>query len=304
MPRPADERWPELHYEAWRDTRDTFHMVLQIVGKLRLTLSPPEPQWGHVPLYVTARGLNTSPIPHPNGVFDVDVDLVDHVVVVRTQHGARARVALRPRTVAEFYDELMAGLSSVGVPTRITTLPSEVPDPIPFDEDVQHASYDADAVTRFWRALVTVDEVMKEHRARFTGKVSPVQLFWGALDLSYQRYSGRFADPPTGADLIMRRTNDAEHTCTGFWPGDARFEDIAFFAYHWPHPSGYERALVVPSAAGWNPGLGEFLLRYDDVRRERDPAGALREFLETTYRSGAELASWDPALDAAGTSVG
>ena len=188
--------WPDLPYAAWRDTRDTLHMYLQIVGKVRLALAPMEPQWGQVPLYVTARGLNTSPIPHENGVFDIDVDLVDHVVSVRTAAGALERVTLEPRSVAEFYALLMAALDRAGVPVTITERPSEVSSPIPFPDDVEHASYEPEPVTRFWRALVSVDSVMKEHRARFLGRVSPVQFFWGTFDLAYTRFSGRPAEPP------------------------------------------------------------------------------------------------------------
>ena len=190
--------WPELPYETWRETRDTLHMYLQIVGKVRLTLAPMEPQWGQVPLYVTARGLNTSPIPHANGVFDIDVDFTEHSVSVRTVAGALERVTLEPRSVADFYALLMTALDRAGVPTTITERPSEVPDPIPFSEDTVHASYDREAVTRFWRALTSIDAVMKEHRARFLGRVSPVQFFWGTFDLAYTRFSGRPAEPPPG----------------------------------------------------------------------------------------------------------
>ncbi len=237
-PTSNNEAWPELPYEAWLPTRETLHMYIQIVGKVRLMLAPMEPQWGQVPLYVTARGLNTSPIPHPAGVFDIDVDLIDHVVSVRTARGAMERVKLEPRSVADFYAELMAALDAAGVPVTITEKPSEVPSPIPFPDDVEHASYEPEWANRFWRALVSVDAVMKEHRARFRGKTSPVQFYWGAFDLSYARFSGRPAEPRPDADVITRIGGDAEQSCAGFWPGDKRLTEPAFFAYTYPRPDG------------------------------------------------------------------
>jgi Family of unknown function (DUF5996) len=282
--------WPPLPYEEWRETRDTLHMFMQIVGKVRLALEPMEPQWAQVPLYLTARGLNTSPIPHRAGPFDIDVDFIDHVVTVRTTRGRLERVALRPQPVAEFYAALMAALAAAGVPTEISELPSEVPDPIPFPTDTVHKSYDREAVTRFWRALSSVDIVLKAHRAQFRGKVSPVQFFWGSFDLAYTRYSGRLLEPPADADVITRYSHDAEQICAGFWPGNATVPEAAFFAYTFPSPAGIE------GTAGWRTDLGEFLLPYDSVRTADDPRAALLDFLETTYRAGAELAHWDPAL--------
>ena len=281
--------WPELPYEPWRDTRDTLHLYLQIVGKVRLALAPMEPQWAQVPLYVTARGLNTSPIPHANGVFDIDVDLLAHAVTVRTAKGALERVPLEPRTVADFYALLMAALDAAGVPVTITERPSEVPNPVPFPEDVEHASYDPEPVTRFWRALTSVDTVLKEHRARFRGKVSPVQFFWGTFDLAYTRFSGRPAEPPPGADVIVRYSADAEEACAGFWPGDERLPEPAFFAYTYPSPPGIESR-----APFWNAELGEFVLPYEAVRTSSDPRRTLLDFLERTYAA----AGWDPALEA------
>jgi hypothetical protein len=292
----SHDAWPELPYEVWRPTRDTLHMYMQIVGKVRLALAPMEPQWGQVPLYVTARGLNTSPIPHPAGVFDIDVDLIDHVVSVRTVRGAVERIRLEPRSVADFYTELMGALAAAGVPVTITELPSEVPNPIPFPDDVEHASYEPEFATRFWRALVSVDAVMKEHRAQFRGKTSPVQFFWGSFDLAYTRYSGRLLEPPADADVIMRYSHDAEQICAGFWPGNATSPEPAFFAYTFPSPAGIEDALVRPDAGGWHTELGEFLLPYAAVRTADDPRAVLLDFLESTYRAGATLAQWDPAL--------
>ena len=292
-PTSSDDAWPELPYEAWLPTRETLHRYVQIIGKVRLALAPMEPQWGQVPLYVTARGLNTSPIPHPAGVFDIDVDLIDHVVAVRTAWGSTERVQLEPRSVADFYVELMRALASAGVPVAITEKPSELPNPIPFPEDVEHASYDAEQANRFWRAIVSVDAAMKEHRARFRGRTSPVQFYWGAFDLSYSRFSGRPVEPPPDADAITRLGGDAEQFTAGFWPGDARLTEAAFFAYTYPRPEGIEQARPRPEAAFWSVELGEFFLPYEAVRTAAEPRLALLDFLETTYRAGADLAGFE-----------
>ena len=265
-------------------------MWLQIVGKLQLALAPMEPQWSQVPLHVTARGLNPSPIPHPNAVFDVDVDFLDQVLTVRTTAGAVERVRLEPKTVADFYAELMEALVRAGVPTEITTTPTEVANRTPFPDDVEHASYEPEWANRFWHTLVSVDTVLKEHRARFRGKTSTVNFYWGSFDLGYTRFSGRLLEPPEGADVIMRFAHDAEQECFGFWPGDDTVREPIFFAYTWPKPDGIE---VVP---GWNDDLGEFVLPYEAVRTALDPRQALLDFLETTYRAGAERAAWPPEL--------
>jgi hypothetical protein len=292
----APSAWPELAYEEWRDTKQTLQMYLQIVGKLRLALSPPEPQWSHVALYVTARGLNTSPIPHPNGVFDVDVDFYDRLVSVRTADGRMEIVQLEPKPVADFYAELMGALERAGVPVEINPKPQEVEDPIPFTEDRTHGSYDAPSVDSFHRALVSVDAVMKEHRARFRGRVSPVHFFWGSFDLSYARFSGRPLEVRPEAGVIERGGGDAEQFIAGFWPGDERMRHPAFFAYTYRKPDGVEEAEVRPEGAHWSPELGEFILPYEAVRTAPDPRQAVLDFLESTYRAGAERAGWDPAL--------
>ena len=269
--------WPQLPYEEWKDTHDTLHMQLQVIGKVRLALSPLEPQWANVPLYLTGRGLTTSTIPHPGGeVFDIDIDLVEHRVALRTSSGCVEHVPLQP-LVAGFYSELMAALERAGVPVTISTLPSEVPDPIPFPEDTVHATYDAPAVTRFWRALLAVEAVLREHRARFRGKAPPVQLWWGHLDLTMSLYTGRPLTPPPGADVITRVGSDEEQFCGGFWAGDARTPFPAFFAYMYPKPDGVEHA------RWWNQELGEFLLPYDEVRESADPRRTLLEFLDYTF---------------------
>jgi hypothetical protein len=289
------ELWPELPYDAWRPTRDTLHMELQAVGKIRLALSPFEPQWANVPLYVTPRGLNTSAIPHPSGeVFDVDVDLVDHRVRVRTGAGAVEEVELRARPVAEFYADLVAALERAKVPVELSTLPSEVADPIPFPEDTVHREYDPAAVDRFRRALASIDAVMREHRARSSGRTSLVQFFWGTFDLAATRFSGRPATP-VGDNEIMRRSTDAELFCAGWWPGDERVGAPTFFAYAYPKPDGIEAAAVAPAGARWDGAMGEFLLPYDDVRTAADPRRALLDFLDSTFEAGARAGGWPSA---------
>jgi hypothetical protein len=278
--------WPELPYEAWRETKETLHLYLQIVGKVRTALTPREPDWGHAPFVLTARGLTTSPIPHRNGVFDIDVDLIDHQVAVRATDGGVDRIPLRPRTVADFHAELLGLLDRRGLPVEISAGPSEVEDGIPFAEDVVHSTYEPEWANRFWHLLVRVDQVLKEHRGRFRGKTSPVQLWWGSFDLAYSRFSGRLAD--------------SEHTAAGFWPGDARFPEAAFYAYTSPRPAGIESRAAEPGAAFWSVELGEFLLGYDELRRSPDPRGALLAFLDSTYRAGAELGGWDRALELEG----
>ena len=270
-------RWPALPYAEWKDTRDTLHMQLQVVGKVRLALSPLEPQWANVPLYLTGRGLTTSTIPHPSGeVFDLDVDLVDHSATVRTGAGGVERVPLQA-PVAAFYADLMGAMDRAGVPTEISTLPSEVPDPIPFPDDTVHATYDRPAVTRFWRALLDAVSVLRERRARWPGKAPPVQLWWGSLDLSMSLYTGRPLTPPADADVITRVGATEEVFSAGFWPGDARTPYPAFFAYMSPKPDGVELA------RWWNDELGEFVLPYEDVRASADPRQALLEFLDFTF---------------------
>jgi hypothetical protein len=269
--------WPALPYDEWQETRDTLHMQLQVIGKVRLALSPFEPQWANVPLYLTARGLWTSTIPHPSGeIFDIDVDLMRHEATVRTGGGGLERVPLRA-PVAAFYEDVMRALERAGVPVEISTLPSEVPDPIPFPDDTVHATYDAEAATRFHRVLLAVEAVLREHRARFRGKTPPVCLWWGSLDLATARYTGRATEPPPGADVIYRLGADESYFCAGFWPGDARLAHPAFYAYMYPKPDGIE------SAPRWDENLGELVVRYDEVRESPDPRRTLLEFLDDAF---------------------
>jgi hypothetical protein len=291
--------WPNIPYKDWKDTKETLHMYTQVIGKLRLALSPPEPEWAHVALYVTARGLTTGPIPYEDRVFQADFDLIDHTLTINVSDGRTHRLALVPRTVADFYDLVMQGLRSIGIEVQISTMPQEVPHPIPFPDDTIHASYDPVSVTRFWRALVQVDKVLRVHRATFLGRSSLVNFFWGSFDLAYTRYSGRPAEAPPEAGLILRRSADAEQICAGFWPGDDQYPRPAFFAYIYPKPEGFERAEILPSAASWNQEIGEFLLPYDDIWTASSPAQDLLAFLRSTYEVGATLAGWESRINAA-----
>src|SRR4051794_21479218 len=289
------DAWPELPLAEWKPTRDTLHMYTQVVGKVRLALAPMEPQWAQVPLYVTARGLTTSPITYGPRTFEIDFDLVDHALDVVVSDGSRRRIPLVPRTVAAFYRELMDALRSLGVEVEVSTTPSEVPDPIPFPEDEVHADYDPLWANRFWRVLVQVDAVLREYRAGFRGRTTPVQFFWGTFDLACSRYSGRPATPPDGSDAIFRAAMNAEDVCSGFWPGDDRFPEPAFYSYTYPKPDGLERAAIRPPEAFWSEEIGEFLLRYADARAAESPRRAVLDFLESTYDAGASLGGWDRA---------
>jgi hypothetical protein len=288
--------WPELPYEAWAPTMETLHMKLQIVGKIRLALTRRQPQWANVPLYLTARGLTTSPMWSGRTGFAIDVDLIDHQVIVALHDGRIERVALRARPVADFYDELIGRLRTLDIDPAITTLPSEVNDPIPFPQDTVHTAYEPEWAHRFWRLLARIDLVLNEHRGRFTGRVSPVSFWWGTFDLSVMRFSGRRVEPPTGVGIIRRVGGDAETVCVGFWPGNAAVQEPAFFAYGYPKPEGIEEATIRPADAGWNTAVGEFILPYDSVRRSGDPRQAILDFAESTFLAGAGRQGWDPAL--------
>jgi hypothetical protein len=293
----SQEAWPELPYQAWRDTLDTLHMKLQIVGKVRLALSPFEPQWANVPLYLTPRGLTTTPMESGAGlIFDVDVDLIDHRVVIQTVRGETRRVPLTAQPVADFYAEFMSSLAALGIEAHFQPIPSEVSDPIPFAADRIHATYEPEWANRFWRVLSQVDLVIKEHRSRFRGRHTPVHFFWGSFDLAYSRFNGRPVTPPPGAGIIERLGGDAEQVCCGFWPGHARFPQPAFFSYTYPKPAEIERQTIEPSKASWSPELGEFALLYEDVRTSASPRDSMLRFFESTYAAGARQARWDPGL--------
>ena len=287
--------WPSLPYREWRATRDTLHMYTQVIGKVRLALSPFEPQWANVPFYVTARGLTTSTIPVGLSTIDAEFDLIDHVLVVRSSNGHEERRPLGG-SVADFYSDVLRILKAMNVEVDISTLPSEVHDPIRFSEDSKHHTYDAGHALRFFQVLSTVDIVMKEYHAAFQGRTSPVQFFWGTFDLSVARYSGRPVTPPPDAPVIRRFGGDAEAICAGFWPGDERFTEPAFFAYGYPAPAGIERSSIQPSGAHWDPAVREFMFPYEAVRAEKNPGESILRFLDSAYASAAALMDWEADL--------
>ena len=300
----SGDAWPELPFEEWSDTCATLHLWTQIVGKVRLACTPWTNHSWHVPLYLTARGLTSSLIPHASRAFQIDFDFTEHQLRVSTSSGKAARLALEPRTVASFYTELMATLDKLGVAVEIDPLPTEIADPIPFPEDTGHASYDGEYVRRWWHILVQSQRVLHAFRARFIGKTSPIHLFWGGLDLAVTRFSGRTAPPHPGgiphlADWVTREAYSHEVSSAGFWPGNADAPNPIFYAYAYPTPEGFKDAKVEPEGAFWYDELGEFVLPYDAVRQADDPDRALDAFLETTYAATAELAGWDrEALEA------
>ena len=287
--------WPDLPLAAWKPTCETLHMWTQIVGKVRLAFAPPMNHWWQVPLYVSSRGLTTSPIPYKKGIFEVEFDFLTHELVIQTNDGRNKRLPLRPLSVADFYAEFMASLRSLGIDVKIWTTPVEIPNPIPFERDTEHASYDREYVTRFWRSLVLCDEIFKEFRCGFVGKASPVHFFWGSFDLAVTRFSGRRAPPRPDADPITREAYSHEVISAGFWPGSGDIKDAAFYAYAAPEPEGFGQAQVRPAGAFYHSQLREFLLMYDDVRKAPSPSTALLDFLQSTYEAGANLAKWNRA---------
>lgn len=291
----TEREWPALPYDDWRATRDTLHMYTQVLGKLRLALSPFEPEWANVALYVTARGLTTSPLPTGARALDAELDLVDHVLVLRTSDG---RVERRPLggAVADFHRDVMDALRRMEIDVRISPVPSEVAHPIPFPEDRAHATYEPDKVSRFQRVLSAVDLVLKEHRAGFSGRTTPVHFFWGTFDLALTRYSGRPSTPVAGAGFIMRFSEDAEEICAGWWPGDESHPEAAFYAYAYPAPAGIGQIPIEPRDAAWSESAGLFLLPYEAVRSTADPRRAILDFLRSTYTGASRLAGWSDDL--------
>src|SRR5882672_2823081 len=287
------EMWPALPLAEWADTYATLHMWSQVVGKVRLALSPRVNHWWEVPLYVSGRGLTTSPIPYEKGIFEVQFDFIDHKLNIVTTGGEIRSLRLIPRTVADFYAEFMEMLRSLGINVKIWRMPVEVPNPIRFDQDRTHASYDPEYAHRFWRILVTVDSIFKEFRSKFLGKVSPVHFFWGSFDLAVTRFSGRRAPERPGADLITKEAYSHEVISVGFWPGGGDIRGAAFYAYAAPQPAGFAEHPVLPAAAFYNQQVGEFLLMYDDVRASESPKSTLLSFCQSTYEAGADLAHWD-----------
>jgi hypothetical protein len=295
----TEEAWPSLPLEAWKDTKDTLHMWMQMVGKLRLALSPEVNHWWHVPLYVTSRGLTTSPVPCDHRTFDVDFDLCTHELQIRVSDGRGATLPLRPCAVADFYRELKETLRTLDIEMPIWPVPVEVPDPIPFPEDHRHASYAPLYAHRFWQVLMQADRQLKAFRSRFIAKASPVQFFWGGCDLCVSVFSGRpapeHADVPGVPRRVVREAYSHEEATWGFWPGDDRFPAPAFYAYIYPEPPGYRSWRAQPDIATYSQVMGEFILPYERLREESDPGLLVRQFLETTYEAAATTAGWDRA---------
>ena len=298
MPHAA-ATWPELPYAAWRDTAATLQLWTQIVGKVRLALTPWMNHGWQVTLYVTARGLGTSPIPFGAEIFEIEFDFISHCLVARTSAGNEAVFALEPQSVAAFYRRVSALLKEIGVAVHINEMPNEFPNPIRFPEDELHRSYDAAAAHRFWRALVQVDRVFKLFRTGFLGKASPVHFFWGSFDIAVTRFSGRAAPQHPGGvpglpDAVTREAYSHEVSSAGFWPGSDAFPHAAFYSYAYPEPPGFRDRPVV-AGAHFDSGLGEFILPYDTVRAAADPDQLILDFLQNTYAAAADAGRWDRA---------
>jgi hypothetical protein len=289
------EQWPSLPWEEWEPTASTLHMWTQIVGKTRLALTPLQNHWWNIPLYLTARGLGTSPMPCGDDLLEIEFDFVLHQLHIRLSSGSSLDVPLRAQSVAGFYREYQASLASLGVTVKINPMPVEVANPVRFDLDIVHQSYDEQYAHRFWQVLRHVDPLFKQFSCGFVGKISPVHFFWGSFDLAVTRFSGRPAPPREGADFMTREAYSHEVSSLGFWPGNGGFGAAAFYSYASPTPPGLSQIPVRPAAARWDDALGEFILRYDDVRNQPSPAQAILEFAESTYDAAATAAKWDRA---------
>jgi hypothetical protein len=289
--------WPALPIDAWQPTRDTLHMWTQIVGKVRLALTPKVNHWWNAALHVTARGLTTSTIPYGERVFEIEFDFLEHQLVIKTCDPASKTIPLGPRSVADFYQEFMSALHSLNIDVKIWKMPVETPDPIAFDQDRVHASYDKEYAQRFWRAMVSIDDVFKVFRSRFVGKASPVHFFWGSFDLAVTRFSGRPAPPRNDPDPILRRIMQEAYSheviSAGWWTGGGDVKDAAFYCYAAPEPQGFAKQKVRPDAAFYYPQMGEFLLLHEKVRTAASPTDALLDFLQSAYEAGATLGKWD-----------
>jgi len=299
--------WPDLSYETWRETAATLQLWTQVVGKARLGLAPWVNHSWQVPLYVTARGLTTSPMPLAGEILELEFDFVHHRLLARTSRAEERSFALEPQTVADFYARVGALLRELGVTVAINDRPVELANPIRFSEDRTHRSYDADAAQRFWRVLVKTDIVLNHFRSGFLGKVSPVHFFWGSFDLAVTRFSGRRAPPHPGgipglSDAVTREAYSHEVSSAGFWPGNDAFPRAAFYSYAYPEPAGFSGHDVTPGAY-YDTGLSEFILPYDQVRQAADPEATLLDFLTRTYAAAADAAYWDRAALECGLGV-
>ena len=291
------DTWPELKFAEWQDTYATLHMWTQVIGKIRLKQTPLVNHWWNVPLYVSARGLTTSAMSYRDRIFEIEFDFIDHQLTIKCSDGAEKRLPLRPQSVAAFYAEVMSALRELGLAIEIWTMPVEVPNPIRFEEDHEHAAYDAEYANRFWQVLTKIDDVLKDFRARFIGKVSPVHFFWGSFDMAVTRFSGKPAPERPDADLITREAYSHEVISHGFWPGNKDME-AAFYSYTAPEPSGLAEATVLPAETFYSKEQKEFFLLYEAVRKpdsSGSPEKKLMDFLQTTYDAGANLAGWDRA---------
>jgi hypothetical protein len=291
--------WPDLPYAEWHDTAETLQLWTQIVGKVRLKLTPWLNHGWQVPLYVTARGLGTSPIPIGGEILEIEFDFLAHRLRARTSRGEEGDLPLAPQTVADFHRRTIDLLNGLGVAVTINQMPNEVPDPIRFSQDRSHKSYDAAAAHRFWRALLQADRIFKLFRTGFLGKASPVHFFWGSFDLAVTRFSGRSAPRHPGGvpglpDAVTREAYSHEVSSAGFWPGNAAFPQAAFYSYAYPEPAGFRERPITPGAR-FEPALGEFILPYEVVRLAADPDALLLDFLSTTYAAAAEAGGWDRA---------
>jgi hypothetical protein len=298
LPVASNDAWPELPTAAWRETYQTLHLWTQIVGKIRFERAPWLNHSWHVALYVTARGLTTSPIPDGTRTFQIDFDFIDHQLRISTSDGAQRQLALPGQSVASFYAAVMADLADLGIHIAIDEMPNELPDPIRFSQDHKHASYDPTAVRRFLQILVNVDSVFKQFRTGFLGKASPVHFFWGSFDLAVTRFSGRRAPRHPGGvpnlpDAVACEAYSHEESSAGFWPGSGVIDYPAFYSYAYPEPPGFRGVKVRPDAAFFSAALGEFILPYDAVRTAQAPDQALLEFLQSTYEAAANSAKWD-----------
>lgn len=288
-----DEIWPELPLNEWEPTYATLHMWFQIIGKVRLKLCPLVNHWWETALYVTPRGLTTSIMPHGPDSFEIKFDFIDHVLKIEKSDGQIRIMALQPKSVAAFYQEFMELMGSLDLQVEIDINPKEVPNPIPFNEDNTHYSYDRDYAERFWRILLQVEKVFEKFRSKFIGKVSPIHFFWGSFDFCVTRFSGRRSPPREGVDHITQEGYSHEVSSVGFWPGSGNINGPAFYAYAAPEPKGYEKSYIQPAAAFYNPPTKGFILMYDDVRKEENPETLILSFLESTYDAAANLGKWD-----------
>jgi hypothetical protein len=296
--RSTGKDWPEIPYLDWEETATTLQLWMQIIGKIRLVQTPWTNHSWHAPLYLSTRGLTTSPIPHGGRLFELTFDFIDHQLVIQTSLGERRQVALQPRSVAEFYGAVMAELHALGLDVQIRTTPCEITDAIPFEQDTLHHHYDPDAACRFWRALLQADRVFKDFRSRFLGKCSPVHFFWGSFDLAVTRFSGQVAPVHPGGipnlpDRVTREAYSHEVISAGFWPGGGGVQEPSFYSYAYPTPPGFAESSITPAEASWKASLGEFLLPYEAVRAAPSPDEVLLSFLQSTYEAAAQGLNWE-----------